>query len=97
LSRRLRGRILTGANRIKGMEILQHHDVVIGETIVGANDLEERHRTPRCQQGATPNDAPLGTQSLEVARTELDASRERNGATRYMPHGTHMAARRRYR
>ncbi len=29
--------ILTTTNRIEGMRILQYHDIVIGEAIVGAN------------------------------------------------------------
>jgi hypothetical protein len=71
--------------------------VVIGETIVGANVLEERHRAPRCQQGGHTEDDPtlLRTQSLRgwPHRTER-LSGARRHATRYMPHGTHMAARR---
>ena len=39
--------ILTHTSRIEGIVILQHHDLVTGEAILGANLLEQRHRTPR--------------------------------------------------
>ena len=39
--------ILTATSRIEGMRILQHHDMVTGGAIVGANVFGERHRAPR--------------------------------------------------
>ena len=39
--------ILTDTSRIEGIVILQHHDLVTGEAILGASLLEQRHRTPR--------------------------------------------------
>ena len=39
--------ILTATSRIERMRILQHHDMVTGGAIVGANVFGERHRAPR--------------------------------------------------
>jgi hypothetical protein len=54
--------------------------MVTGETIIGANVLEERHQAPRGQHGGrTERDGLLRTQPPEVARTEPNACRERGG------------------
>lgn len=67
--------ILTATSCIEGSAILQHHDLVTAEAIVdGGIEHQARQRGGRTEQ-----DDLLRTQPPEVARTALNASRERGG------------------
>ena len=97
---------LTATSRIEGIAILQHHDLVTGEGIVGANHLEERHRAPR-RSATRPHRAgrPPGHTAVRGCPPELNASRERGGTQTHtrlkgapsgapiVPASTHTAAR----
>ena len=86
--------IPTATSRIEGIAILQHHDLVTGEAIVGPNLLEQRHRAPRrsarsTASSRTTSSAPSRPRLPALNRTPLgsEAARNRIPASRGAPSG----------